>query len=146
MTGNKYSNYGWILGYNMLMAKKATKSKGSSKTSAKTAYKRRGTKLWGIGWWATAWWAVSGLYLLLLVWMAKDIYVEKAGATGSGVSIGTWLDAISLTYHSSHNLQGLFLFIMLVWIIGSVTWLAELKRHGISYKAAFKDLFLTIRN
>lgn len=124
----------------MLMAKKAKSSKKNQYPPA------RGTKLWRIGWWATAWWAISGLYLLLLIWLAKDLYLAKAGAFDTGADLGGWIDAISLTYHSSHNLQGLLLFIVFVWIIGGITWLSELKRHGVSYKAAFKDLFLTIRN
>lgn len=95
---------------------------------------RRGSTLWKIGLWATFWWAVSCLYVLLLVWQARDA-VEPLG----------WTSAIGQTYGNSAALPALLGFILIVWAIGGIIWLRELKKQKISYNAAFKDLFLTIR-
>lgn len=104
---------------------------------------KRGTPLWRIGAWATVWWGVSGAYVLLLVWVAKDYYVERAAGSTSS-SLGNWWHAIGDAYTQSVVLPGLLALIGLVWLVGGLVWLRELKRRRISYAAAFKDLFLTI--
>lgn len=94
-----------------------------------------------IGFWATLWWAVSGGYVLLLVWESRN---ETAVSSGSA-SLGNWLSAIGSTFAGSAALQILLATVILVWLIGGLVWLRELKRHKITYKTALKDLFLTIR-
>lgn len=97
--------------------------------------KTKSKKLKQIGLWATIWWGVSGLYLVLLFWASRDNYV----------ALSSWKSAICRTYHDSDVLPALLGMIIVVWVIGGLVWLGELKRQKISYKAAFKDLFLTIR-
>lgn len=81
-----------------------------------------GTRLWWIGLWATIWLAVTGLYVVLLVWVF-------------GVATDRPVAALV-------TLAGL---ILVGWLLGALFWLKELQRKKISYKVAFKDLFLTIR-
>ncbi len=88
-----------------------------------------------IGLWATIWWGVSGLYVVLLVWASRNNYV----------ALSSWKSAISSAYRNSSALQILLAAVVIGWLIGGWIWLRELKRQKISYKAAFKDLFLTIR-
>ncbi len=97
--------------------------------------KTKSKKLKQIGLWATIWWGVSGVYLVLLVWASRNNYI----------ALSNWRSAISRTYYNSDVLPALLGFIVGVWVVGGVLWLRELKRQKISYKAAFKDLFLTIR-
>ena len=103
------------------------------------------TALWWIGLWATVWWGVSGAYVLLLVWMSRDSYVDISTDAGSNGFFSDWWSAISHTYDDSGVLPGLLALVIAVWVVGGVIWLRELKRQKISYKAALKDLFLTIR-
>jgi hypothetical protein len=102
---------------------KAKKSKAKDKT------------LKQIGLWATIWWGVSGAYVVLLVWASRNNYVV----------LSNWWSAISRTYSDSNILPALLAVILFVWVVGGWVWLRELKHRKISYKAAFKDLFLTIR-
>jgi hypothetical protein len=44
-----------------------------------------------------------------------------------------------------HQLVVLLYVIVLIWIIGGLVWLKALKLAKLSYKAGFKDLFLTLR-
>jgi len=80
------------------------------------------TKRWWVGVWATIWWGVTGLYIILLVW---DTQLANSSHTPLLVSLA--------------------LLVAAGWFIGAVVWVDELKRQKISYKLAFKDLFLTIR-
>ncbi len=98
-----------------------------------------------IGLWATIWWGVSGLYVVLLFWVGRSDYVTISERAGSGSAISNWQSAISSAYSDSSVLPALLALIVIVWLIGGWVWLRELKRQKISYKAAFKDLFLTIR-
>jgi len=110
-------------------------------TSYDTARKRVPT-LRRIGTWATWWWGVSCGYVLLLVWRAKDYYQAFGG---HGFSLGNWARALRQAFTTSASLRVLLAAILLLWVLGGWLWLRELKRHKVSYKAAFKDLFLTIR-
>lgn len=78
---------------------------------------------------------------MLLVWESRN-----AGSVKSGdFSIGNWMTAINETFDDSLFLQVSLVAIILVWLLGSLVWLRELKRYKISYKTALKDLFFTIR-
>lgn len=114
------------------------------KKKPKTKASRRAALGW-IGIWATLWWGISCAYVLLLVWAGKDTYVSLSGKTGQGGSLSRWHAAIRSTYHNSAVLPALLGIIIVVWLVGSWFWLREVKRQNIGYKAAFKDLFLTIR-
>lgn len=100
------------------------------------------TFMWWIGVWATIWWAVSGLYLALLVWMSQSYITIGEHVRTSFV--GAWSEAISKTFTQSTFLQLTLLFVIAIWIIGGLVWLYELRQQRMSYRAAFKDLFLTI--
>lgn len=112
--------------YNMLMA------------SYKTA-RTRVPALRQIGTWATWWWAITGLYVLALVWQGKSYYGH------GGVSLSAWLAAIHSAFNASLGLQFVLLIVIFGWVTGGWVWLRELKRQKVSYREAFKDLFLTIR-
>lgn len=99
----------------------------------------------GVGLWATIWWAVSCVYVLLLVWAATDNFAALSAGPGSQGFLSDWHSAIASAYRDSAFLQPLLMVIIAVWLIGGLIWLRELKRLKISYKAAFKDLFLTLR-
>jgi hypothetical protein len=71
------------------------------------------------------------------VWKAKDYYVI---APRNG-----WWWATSTTFDSSNWWLVVLTLIILGWIKGAAVWLHELKKQHKSYKAAFKDLFFTIR-
>ncbi len=103
------------------------------------------TKLQQVGWWATLWWGVSCAYVLLLVWLAADTYADISESADSQGFFSDWQSAVSSIYAENSYLPALLGFIIVVWIIGGIIWLKELKKQKISYKAAFKDLFLTIR-
>jgi hypothetical protein len=106
---------------------------------------KKGTNLWRLGVWATIWWGVSCLYLLLVVWLAKDYYTSNFDKVGSSSIFNGWITSISNVYNESSYLPCILLIIISVWVIGGAIWLQELKKAKISYKAAFKDMFLTIR-
>jgi hypothetical protein len=110
----------------------------AKRTKAKTALRR-------VGIWATIWWGISGAYVVLLAWMSKGSYVDISTGFGSNDFFSDWQSAISDTYSNYSFLPGLLAFILIVWAAGGWIWLRELKRQKISYKAAFKDLFLTLR-
>jgi hypothetical protein len=112
---------------------------------AKKAYPKTksGTLLHRIGLWATVWWAVSGLYFVLLFWLARDFY-----ARFSLVSHGfwpDWRDALWSEFYDNPFMPALLGFIFIIWVLMGYIWIHELKAKKISYKLAFKDLFLTIR-
>ncbi len=115
------------------------------KTKTKNAALKR------IGLWATIWWGVSCAYVLLLVLVARNNYY---GAGTPDIPIlGTsfaalarwWGSAVRAAFDNSGALQGLLCLIAIVWIAVGWLWLKELRRQNIRYKAAFKDLFLTVR-
>lgn len=110
---------------------------GKSKPKSKTLKR--------IGLWATIWWGVSGAYVVLLVWASRNDYVAFSQQAVPASSLANWRSAIEGAYRSSDTLQILLVLIATVWVIGGWLWLRELKHRNISYKAAFKDLFLTIR-
>jgi hypothetical protein len=95
-----------------------------------------------IGLWATFWWGISGLFVVLLVWSAQYTYIEYAP---SGNHVAIWIESIKSTYVKDPTMQLLSALIVSVWVLGGIVWLHELKRLRITYTAAFKDLFLTIR-
>lgn len=101
-------------------------------------------QLRAIGFWATWWWALFCFYGLLLVWLAQDHYVELTKQATSGFWSDWWL-AVRQAYQADVLLQVFFGVILLGWIIGGAIWLKALKRAKISYRMAFKDLFLTLR-
>jgi hypothetical protein len=103
------------------------------------------TARWWIGLWATVWWGVSGVYILLLAWEGREYYAIESSSIRSGGFFSDWWSAVTTTYDASNVLPALLALIIAVWIAGGVVWLRELKRQKISYKAAFKDLLLTIR-
>ena len=111
----------------------AKKSKAKSKTLKR------------IGLWATVWWAVSGVYLVLLAWATKAPYTVLAEKDAKVVSVPDWWSALGSAYRDSSALQILLAVIVIGWLVIGWVWLRELKRRKISYRAAFKDLFLTIR-
>jgi hypothetical protein len=107
---------------------------------------KRNSHLWWIGVWATTWWGVSGLYVLLLAWMAKPYYVEDSMTGPMPTDMwADWSNAITRAYTESEVLRALLWVILLVWVIGGIKWLMEIRRQRISYAAAFKDLLLTVR-
>lgn len=103
---------------------------------------KRGTTLWWIGWWATVWWAVSLLYIVLLFWVAKDLYIYQAV---SGNHIAIWASSLADTFSGSDFMQALFAVVILVWVVLGLWWLRSLNKLKLSYRAALKDLFGTIR-
>lgn len=104
-----------------------------------TSQRARIPALRQIGTWATWWWVVSGLYLVALVWRARDYY------TASCFSWGRWATAIHSAFAASAWFGVLLAAIIVGWAIGTWVWLRELGRNKISYKIALKDLFFTIR-
>ncbi len=100
------------------------------------------TTLWYIGFWATIWWGVSGIYLVLLLWLSRNNYIYSSM---NNSFLSAWKGAIKETYTTSSLLPGLLSLIIIVWAVGAIIWIIELKRQKIKYKTAFKDLFLTIR-
>lgn len=100
----------------------------------KLSYKRGLLKK--VGLWATIWWAVSCLYGLLLVWQAKNLYVEEALP---------WPQALSRSFVVYQYLWSLLLVIIIGWAVCAYYWLKALKRAKISLKVGLKDLFLTLR-
>lgn len=107
--------------------------------------KNKSLALRRIGLWATIWWGVSCGYILLLVWLGRNNYAAISESTRSRGFFANWWTAISNTYRESDILLALLMLIIIIWIIGGWLWLQELKKQNISYQAAFKDLFLTIR-
>jgi|GEM_PF-5482494 len=97
-----------------------------------------------IGTWATWWWGVTFLWILIWVWVSRTYYVRQSAAVHNGF-FTDWGSALRLTYNGMSWLRFLLLTIIVVWIIGAAEWLLVLKKYHQSYKAAFKDLFLTIR-
>lgn len=98
-----------------------------------------------IGLWATIWWAVSCTYVLLLLWLGREKYVELSLSISSGGFFSDWWSAAGTVYDNRAFMPGLLSLIILVWAVGTYVWLRELGKEKINYKAAFKDLFLTIR-
>jgi hypothetical protein len=98
-----------------------------------------------IGTWATIWWGVSCAWVLYWVWLSRNTYVTYSVQKDAHGFFSTWAHALSNTYRTSAWLEWLFLVIVCVWVIGAIKWLYLLKKHEFSYRAAFKDLFLTIR-
>lgn len=96
-----------------------------------------------IGIWATVWWAVTGLYLVLLFWAAKDIYVNLASSAPDDY-LANWISALGNAYSDS-GMMLLLAFIAFVWLIGGLVWLGEIKRQRVSYTTAFWELFFTIK-
>lgn len=88
-----------------------------------------------VGLWATILWAVSGLYVVIIVWVAKDYYIQQSN----------WRTAISQAYADNPLLTFLGLLVVAGWIVCGVAWLGALKANKISRKTGLKDLFLTIR-
>lgn len=82
---------------------------------------------------------------MLLVWSSRQAYSDISTGSDSSGFFSDWFSASTETYQDSTLLQWLLLAVLAGWIIGAVFWLMELKRQKISYKSAFKDLFLTIR-
>lgn len=78
---------------------------------------------------------------MLLVWESRN----AGSVSGGDYSFGSWTSAVRETFADSLFLQASLVAIILIWLVGGLWWLRELKRHKISYKTAFKDLFLTIR-
>lgn len=103
------------------------------------------TNLWRIGWWATLWWAVSCLYAAWLIWQSRETYALYSLSYQSTGFFSDWSKAISNTYSKSSSLKLILGLIILIWLVGGVVWLIELKKHKIRYRSAFKDLLLTIR-
>ncbi|HUD06688.1 MAG TPA: hypothetical protein VMR34_02275 [Candidatus Saccharimonadales bacterium] len=103
------------------------------------------TPLWWIGFWATAWWALTCVYGLVLVWQARNRLINQSLDHARGNSLARWFSAVKNTYTSSSILIDLFDVLLIVWLIGLLVWLVQLRKKKISYKAAFRDLFLTIR-
>lgn len=95
----------------------------------------KGTPLWWIGMWATIWFGLSGLYLVLLIWVATDYYT-------AGIS---WVEAVKEAYAQYSILTLLVSIIITGWIIGAIVWLRALKKAKISRKAGLKDILLTVR-
>jgi uncharacterized membrane protein HdeD (DUF308 family) len=104
----------------------------------KSAKAKPKTSLWYIGLWATIWWAVSGIYLVVLAWMIKNRYENSLANENI-------LKVLKKTYTTSTILQLVLGLVLIVWVLGAIIWLMELKRQKITYRSAFKDLFLTIR-
>jgi hypothetical protein len=102
------------------------------------------TALWWVGIWATIWWGVSCAYPLLLIWLARSYYVHLPEAKSQGFA-SDWAHAIGDTFGRYSFLWPLLIAVVAVWLVGGAIWLRELKRAKITYKSAFKDLFLTIR-
>jgi hypothetical protein len=96
-----------------------------------------------VGLWATIWWAVTGLYFVLVLWVAKDYYVTLGSS--SVFNMQDWRYAIQQAGQHFPFLAWLLIFIILVWVIGAFVWLTALKQAKITYKNGLKDLFLTIR-
>ncbi len=111
----------------------------------KTGKAKSGSLLWKVGVWATWWWGVSCAYVLLLTWQSRDVYAFLSVMLASNSSLYNWRIAVSNTYSNTTWLQGLLALIVIGWIVGIVFWLKALKQSKISYKAGFKDLFLTLR-
>lgn len=98
-----------------------------------------------VGLWATIWWGVSGLYMVLVVWLAKNYYVQKMNGGYQGGTLSAWNWAVDRAYVGHDILQWLITVIVLGWIIGGIAWLKALRQADISYSDGFKDLFLTLR-
>lgn len=111
---------------------------------AKSTKKKSSKLLRQVGLWATIWWGVSGLYLVLFVWLARN-YVQTSPFAYQGSDVSTWHGALRATFANHGVLQLLIVMIVLGWIIGGIVWLKALKQANISYRDGFKDLFLTIR-
>lgn len=103
------------------------------------------TALWWVGVWATLWWGISCLYLALLVWTARYRFVALSDSATSAGFWRDWGSAISQQYQQQQILRFGLAFIIVGWLFGAAVWMRELKTQKLSRKAAFKDLFLTIR-
>ena len=103
----------------------------------KKAGKAKSGQLRWIGIWATIWWGISGLYIVLVAWLAKD-YLSLFENIG-------WRLAIQEVFIQHPAVIWLLIFIVDMWLIGGVVWLRALKQAKISYKSAFRDLLLTLR-
>jgi hypothetical protein len=103
------------------------------------------TSLWWIGIWATAWWGVSFLYITLLVWSARNRFIDISDGKASNAFWSDWGHAISQNYQAEKGLRVLAVIIIAVWALGTYIWFSELKREYPSYKAAFKSLFFKVR-
>jgi hypothetical protein len=112
---------------------------------AKAGGAKKGSTLWWVGLWATVWWGVSGLYILLLVWLAKEQYVAVVEAKSSLGESSLWSLAIKEAYFEYPALSIILILILAVWIVIGIHWLKALKKARISYKEGLKDLFFTIR-
>lgn len=110
----------------------------------KSSKKKSNKLLRQVGLWATIWWGVSGLYLLLFVWLARN-YVQNSPFAYQGSDFSTWHRALRETFAHRGSLQLLLIIVALGWIICGMAWLKALKQANISYRDGLKDLFLTIR-
>lgn len=98
-----------------------------------------------VGLWATIWWGVTFLYIALVVWQSRNLYVANHMSFPDHSFILNWKNAIFSEYKASTTEQVLLVTIIYVWIAGGLVWLYELNRNKMSYAKAFRDLFLTIR-
>lgn len=89
-----------------------------------------------VGLWATIWWAVSCLYVLLVFWQGKNLYIDD---------LLPWNKALTQSFSAYTWLWWLLAIIIIVWIIGAFVWVKALKQSKISLQAGLKDLFLTLR-
>jgi hypothetical protein len=103
------------------------------------------TTLWWIGLFATLWWAVTCLFVVLIIWQSRYLYVQYSVTNPHELFPTEWIVAIKNTYKASGFLDILLLAIVVGWLAGGFLWLHELKRQSIPYRAALKDLFATIR-
>lgn len=110
---------------------------------SKLAKPKHKTLLWWVGVWATIWWAVSGFYIVLVIWVAKDFYIEKSN--DNVFYKQDWSYAISQSISNKTYLAWLFFAIILGWLILALFWFRALRLRRISFRAGLKDLFLTIR-
>jgi hypothetical protein len=104
----------------------------------------RSTRLWWVGLWATIWWGLSCIFCLVLVWQSRTRYVQYTVLEIGGYHFAAWNQAIIHTYGAELWLTLLSL-LLLGWIVVFYAWMKALREAGVSYRAAAKDLFLTIR-
>jgi hypothetical protein len=102
------------------------------------------SSLWWIGTWANVWWAVSCFYVVVLFWNAKDYIVAAIPNAVAENMLRDWSIALNHTFYTTTWLQIMLVTILSVWIAGGIIWMQDLKHRRISYRAAFKDLFLVI--
>ena len=114
---------------------------------AKKPIKTKSAKLLRqVGLWATIWWAVSGLYLVLVVWLAKDYYAQQTASSDyQSNGLNAWGRAIHQAYAGHSVLAWLAIGVVAGWAIGAIIWLKALKQAKLTYRDGLKDLFLSLR-